>query len=53
MVQTGDHKSFAMLAVPHPWAGVLFQMRKGTPIGDALLAVDVDKLISWAGKVAS
>ena len=49
----GDQKSFAMLAVPHPWAGVLFQMRKGTPIGDALLAVDVDKLISWAGKVAS
>lgn len=49
----GDQKSFAMLAVPHPWAGVLFQMRKGTPIGDALLAVDVDKLISWTRKVAS
>ena len=42
-----DQKSFALRAVKRPWSGLLFAMRKGTPLGDAILASDVDRLMQW------
>ena len=45
-------KDFALKAVPKPWSGVLFQMRKGTSVNDALLRADVDHIIAWMGRVA-
>ncbi len=40
-------KAFALQAVPTPWSGLLFQMRKGVSLNDALLSADVDRIIQW------
>lgn len=42
-----DQKSFALRAVHRPWSGLLFAMRKGVPLNDAILNADVDRLLQW------
>lgn len=42
-----DQKSFALRAVHRPWSGLLFAMRKGVPLSDAILNADVDRLLQW------
>ncbi len=42
-----DQKSFALRAVLRPWSGLLFAMRKGVPLSEAILNADVDRLLQW------